>query len=436
MATMMERARSAPLSLFIDKREDMSPRKTALIADNLHRFKSFDLHIPNVKILELFSGPVPLLEHLKVTYFGDAIFAFLSEFLTGSAPNLRHIELITYTYIPWTSGLFANLITLYILQYRERGLEGPEAPSLGVLLSALAKMPGLETLILLDCLPPPTSSTTIAHVNLPNLDFLSTRGPLRSSTCSFRQMALNASATVRVHITSFYISKEAADELFAIFPSRLYIAPSPTVYALKFDWQGPFVFKADAWTVQQAAEIKNEDAKIKLTLSWDFEGTSPLDLIWACFPTFASPQLHSFRIVGDHIVGWDIEVWRKLTRVSPDLRRLALGNDTVQYAELFEALRPPDGQDIVPTDCCLPALSYLELSVPPNHPVPTPDGETAPLSEVLSNLLSMRATAGCPVPELVFVSSSEDFVGDWSKSFRDAVPGIIVRTVERGEEVM
>ncbi|KAF8871581.1 hypothetical protein BD779DRAFT_457942 [Infundibulicybe gibba] len=436
MAVMMERSRSVPLSLVIIERDDIGPQRVTLIADNLHRFKSLDLHIPDAnthRFLELLGGPVPLLEYLSIVYVGHATFAFPSEFLGGSAPSLRHIKLITHSYVPWNSGLFANLVTLNVNAEGEP--DGPLAPSIERLLSALARMPRLETLILCGCLPPPTSSTTITHVNLPNLDFLWTKGPLRNTTCLFRHFTTNASATMHVHIPRFRVSKEDVDEFLAIFPSRLCAAPSPAAQALKFDWQGPFGFGADVWTTQQPVEVMTDgNAKITLTLSWGSEGSpgiSPLDLTWACFATFASPLLHSFHIVGDHIVGWDAEAWRKLARASPNLRRLILENDTVQCAELFEVLRPPDGQDLVPTDCCLPALSYLELLSPPNHPVPTPDGETAPLSEVLSDLLSMRAKVGCLAPELVFVSSSEeDFVGDWSKPFRDAVPGIIVRTVE------
>ncbi|KAF8877027.1 hypothetical protein BD779DRAFT_1804100 [Infundibulicybe gibba] len=77
---------------------------------------------------------------------------------------------------------------------------------------------------------------------------------------------------------------------------------------------------------------------------------------------------------------------------------------------------------------------YLEL----DHPTSTSNRKTTSLSEILSDLLSVRATIGCETPELVFIAfSEEDFLGDWSKLFRDAVLGITVRVIEwPGEEVM
>ncbi|KAF8871582.1 hypothetical protein BD779DRAFT_1478115 [Infundibulicybe gibba] len=362
MAKMMERSHSVPLTVSIIKQEDMSSRKMALIADNMYRFEYLDLHIPTAnthRFLEPFSGPVPLLENLDIVYLGDATFVFLSDFLGGSAPNLRHIMLtITDSYVPWTSGLFAHLVTLNIDRDADGKPDGPEAPSLGVLLSALTRMPGLEILILSGCLPSPTSSAITAHVDLPKLDYLRTSGLLGNTTYLFRHITINASAAMNVRITCLRVSKEDVKEFFAIFPSRLCTSPSLVAQALKFDWQGPFSFRAEAW--------------------------------------------------------------RKLARTSPNLRRLAVGNDTVQCVGLLNALHLPDGQGLIPTDCYLPALSYLELSAPP-----------------IIHQMGKQLHSGCPVPELVFVSSSEEgFVGDWSKPFRDAVPGIIVRTIERGEEVI
>ncbi|KAF8871823.1 hypothetical protein BD779DRAFT_1805735 [Infundibulicybe gibba] len=438
METMIKRSRSAPLYLAINDRANTSSQMMGLVVKNLHRFKSFDLLVQgrNTYVLsKLFSKPAPLLQHLQISYTGLPAFTFPPEFLSGSAPNLRHIKLTTTSYVPWNSKLFANLATLEVNGGR---CDGPDTPSLEMLLSALARMPALEILILCDCFPQ-IPSATAAHVDLPNLKQLRMIGPLRDVTCFLSKITINASAAVRLRLKCLHVSKEDVEQLFMTFPSHLFTSGLPTVWALKFGWQASFDFRVGVWMIQPDAKVLNSrDPGIKLLFNWDsprVRGITPLDLTWTCFAALVSPQLRSFHMSG-LAIGWDAEVWRKVARVSPGLRRLTLGSKT-QSVKLCEALHPPDKRDLVLADCCFPVLSYLELEVPYDNPMLTADGKMAPLSEVLSRSLSMRAAVGCLTPELVFISSLEDFPEGWSDPFRTAVPGIIVREDDDlGNEVM
>ncbi|KAF8869966.1 hypothetical protein BD779DRAFT_1582781 [Infundibulicybe gibba] len=406
MAAMFERSCSVPLSLSVSDRADMGSRGIALVVNNMHRVKLFDMSVWGENadsFFETFNKPVPLLQHLNISYHGCETFAFPSEFLSGSAPNLRHIELTTGAYVPWTSGLFANLITLEI---NGSWCNGPDPPSLEMLLSALAKMPALEILYLGSCLPQ-TTSTTAAHVDLPNFRELVVRSPLRDATCFLKQITIDANAIVDLHLGYPYISD--VKDFFTIFPSHLSTAASPTVRALKFTWIRSSRFRVGVWTTQPDAQTTSFQHKITLNFNWDppyRRNVIPPDLPWICFTALASSQLSAFRI-SDVNIQWDVEVWRKVARVCPDLRKLAPGSIT-QCIELCRALRPPDKQDLVLADCCFPALSYLELEIPYKHPMQTPDGEIAPFPEVLAQTLSARAIIGCSTPELAFV---------WPESF-------------------
>ncbi|KAF8881987.1 hypothetical protein BD779DRAFT_1754511 [Infundibulicybe gibba] len=382
MATMIERSLSVPLSvvLNLEDRVEMD-QKMALVLASLHRFQSLNLRILsiNTQFLELFSGSVPLLEHLEITYLGHATFVFPFEFLSGSAPNLRHIGISTLSYIPWTSGLFANLVTLQVCGNMEREPDGPEASSLEMLLSALAKMPGLETLLLRYCFSPPKPSATIPRVHLPNLKVLRTSENFRNSICFFKQVTFNPSAVMDVLIMCDHASKHDADEFFAILPSHPCQTSSLITQELKFDWL----------CFQSNVDIPTDE--------------------------------------------WDAEVWRKVARMCPDLRRLAV-RSIAQCMELCDALSPPNGQDLVPADCCFPALSYLEVPSSRYPPAPISDEDMALLFETLSQSLSRRAAVGCPTPELVLVSPfGHNIFESWSKQFRDAVPGIIVRERRDGD---
>ncbi|KAF8871828.1 hypothetical protein BD779DRAFT_1652743, partial [Infundibulicybe gibba] len=69
MDTIIKRSRSVPLSLVINGRADVGSGKMALVANNLHRFKSFDLQIWNAntdRLLEALNKPVPLLRRLQI----------------------------------------------------------------------------------------------------------------------------------------------------------------------------------------------------------------------------------------------------------------------------------------------------------------------------------------------------------------------------------
>ncbi|KAF8880853.1 hypothetical protein BD779DRAFT_1038462 [Infundibulicybe gibba] len=436
MARMIKRSRMFPLSLTISSQADTE--KMALVVNHMHRFKSLNLDVPpgdGSAIFEVFSQPVPLLQHLTILSFGYSSFAFPPEFLGGSAPNLRHMKLNTRRRIPWDSGLFAHLVTLDVSGSENFGDATPLP--LGTLLSALARMPELEILILHRCFPPPAPPATAdARVDLPHLKRLDVLAPLVHCTCFIRWITIDASATVLLNIKCSSVSREDVEEFFMVFPSHLYTTSTSVAQALKFVWRDPYNFKIDVWTGQQNTEFEDfQNANVNLVFDWEsirLRGVSPLDLTWTSFAALASPQLRSFRIWGSPIDGWDADVWRRLARVAPDLQRLATGMD-VQSTELCKALSPPDAPDPAPADCCLPTLSYLELQPPRFHPIPTPDEEESPLPVTLARTLAARALIGCSTPKLVFIASRRDYPRGWFKKFH-AVPNILVYTVQWYEE--
>ncbi|KAF8880871.1 hypothetical protein BD779DRAFT_1473672 [Infundibulicybe gibba] len=281
------------------------------------------------------------------------------------------------SYIPWDSGLFSNLVTLEVDGFRVESTDA-DSPSLDMLLSALTRMPGLELIILQYCLPPPTPvRTTHAYVDLPNLKRLE---------ADYYQRQRNRGSGFQ----GSNISKADVEEFFTIFPSCLHTALTPIAQALKFTWGRYCGFVVEIWTTQQNTELR------------------------------------SFRISTGHIAGWNAEVWRRLARLVPDLRRLAVETE-VQYTEVCKALSPPDEPGAVPADCCFPALSYLELEPPFDRPPPTPDEGESLLSVALARSLAARASIGCSTPELVFVVSCKEYPEGWFDPLRNAVPGILVR---------
>ncbi|KAF8880848.1 hypothetical protein BD779DRAFT_1547472, partial [Infundibulicybe gibba] len=387
MTQMIKRSHAVPLSLTIGWAE-MDARKMSLVSSNLHRFKSLNLCIPTEGadvFFEVFNQSVPLLQHLTISSFGPPTFAFPFafplEFLSGSAPNLRHMKLSTSSHVPWDSGLFSNLVTLEI-EPTGKELNDVDPPSLDMLLSALSKMPELKTLILRHGLPPPTSATTVhAFVDLPNLKRL-------------EQITISASAVVLLRIGCAGISKENVEEFFTVFPSRL-CAPSPPVaQALRFVWSyHNFCIDIDTWTVQRNVAFKNsQNVSIKLAFDWYSDrkrGISPLDFTWACFAGLASPQLSSFSISGNSALG------------------------KADSAELCAALHPPDGPDAVLATAVSPPI-LSELAIPYDYPMPTAMGESPLLWS-------------CPAwlrPGLISLRP-ERYPENWSEAFNNAVPGSI-----------
>ncbi|KAF8867854.1 hypothetical protein BD779DRAFT_1604573 [Infundibulicybe gibba] len=438
---MLERSRMAPLSFEVGVSSELAfPELEAnmmtLVAKNLHRCKSLSIYPFSSQNLYSFfrhsTHPAPLLQHLKMAGLQPGgLFAFPPDFLHGRAPNLRHVQLNTCSHIPWHSALFTDLIYLEVCGWI--GLGAPDESSVEMLLRALARMPTLEVLFLSSCFSRTMPSTrVVTHVHLPNLRMFRITGTLDDCACFLGQITVNPTAAVRVNIRSPSISKVDVGGFFAIFSSHLFTTSPLVVQALQFTWQDDCKLVVDAWTARQPEDTAAATSSFRVSFGPDPWSIYCMDLAWLCFTVLASPQLRSFRMVGDRIWGWDAEVWRKVALAAPDLQRLSLGREE-SSAELCKALCPPDRPDLVPADFCLPALSYLELAVPCGLPIRTSDGGEAPLSMVLARSLAARAAAGCSTPELVFLVSSESPEG-WSEPLRDAVPGIVVREdLDRGE---
>ncbi|KAF8880861.1 hypothetical protein BD779DRAFT_1038553 [Infundibulicybe gibba] len=436
VATMIDRSRAVPLSLVIPKGTIMRAGTIDLIANNMHRIKWLSAATEEAfhdVFFNLFSRPAPLLHFLTFSYEPvSQTFAFPSKFLSGSTPNLRYLKLTTSnSRIPWDSGLFANLVTLEVTEGTKKPVN---APLLKLLLSALVKMPGLEVLILHNCIPKPTPSTAMyAHVNLPNLKRLWMTSRLQDSTCFLRHLTVKSSTTVLISIThSKILIRDDIDEFLTVLSSRIC---TNTAQGLQFAWsESHRMLWIDAWTVQQGTGVRNvKNSGIKLCFKWlSSMDIRPLDLARACYAVFASPQLRSFCILGDELFGWDAQIWWELSCLTPGLDALVT-KETSSSVELCKALCSLGEQGLVLENCFFPALSYLELLAPHDRPMPTRDGES-PLSVVLSHSLATRAMIGCPTPELMFSTFEGEFPEGWSAPFIDAIPGITVRggIVSRG----
>ncbi|KAF8880859.1 hypothetical protein BD779DRAFT_1038525 [Infundibulicybe gibba] len=436
MATIVDRSRAVSLSLTIPPGAVMVPGKMALIANNMHRLKRLSLDVPTLDshdLFSLFSQPTPLLQHLTMSYFGPSNFAFPLNFLSGSAPNLHHIKLSVKSCVPWASGLFANLVTLEVSGDIEGAPNGPDAPSLEMLRSALARMPELETLVLRRCFPLASTAKKFVSTSLPKLRRLEVAGHLWDCVSFLRQITTNASTVVLLDLKCSDISEQNIKELFIVFQSNLFVTPklAPIAQVLKFAWRDSTDFKIDMWSVNQDGEVKDSrNPSTTFNFSWTSSrsrGISPLAFTQTCFMALASPQLRSFRILDGHITGWDARVWRNVAQMAPGLQRLAPGTGP-QCTEFCKVLCPPDGPDQEPEDCCFPRLSYLELTAPHNYSISMPGG----LVDILSQYLSKRAIIGCSTPELAFVvvpSPQKDRSEVWSQPLRDAVPGIVVREI-------
>ncbi|KAF8872818.1 hypothetical protein BD779DRAFT_1679523 [Infundibulicybe gibba] len=432
MEKMMERARAVPLSLEVGAYPGLGTDMVALVSKNMHRCRSLSLRqFWCFNPCPSFGIKAPLLQRLEIMGSQPTGgFVFPLDFLRGRAPSLRHVRIEAFSYIPWHSTLFVNLISLEV--DTAVGPNGPDESSVEMLLSALARMSTLEVLSLHNCFPHPTPPTrVVARAHLPNLRLFRVTGALEDCACFLRQVTTNATAVVRVDIRSFGISKVDVEEFFTVFPSQLYTTPPPIAQALQFTWRNGKELEVDAQTIQQSTEFKSS---FHISFKWkpiQSLGMSPLDLMWPCFVALASPQLRSFRILQGDIKGWDVEVWRKLAHIAPGLQRLSPGMGALS-AELCKALRPPSEPDLAPADCCLPELSYLELEVPCDLPMTTPDGGETVLSALLAHSLAARAMIGCPTPELVFSVPCERSSKGWSEPFGDTVPGITIRE-DQGE---
>ncbi|KAF8871609.1 hypothetical protein BD779DRAFT_1575952 [Infundibulicybe gibba] len=438
LETMLERSRTAPLSFEVGVPSELAFPE--LEANMMTLCKSLSIYPFSSQNLYSFfrhsTQPAPLLQHLKMAGLQPGgLFAFPPDFLRGRTPNLRHVQLNTCSHIPWHSALFTDLIYLEVCGWI--GLGAPDESSVEMLLGALARMPTLEVLFLSSCFSRTMPSTrVVTHVHLPNLRMFRITGTLDDCACFLGQITVNPTAAVRVNIRSLSISKVDVGGFFAVFSSHLCTTSPLVVQALQFTWQDDRELVVDAWTAQQPEDAAAATSSFHVSFKCESWNITPLDLAWLCFTALASPQLRSFRMLGDSIVGWDAEVWRELALAAPDLQRLSPGRGA-SSAELCKALRPPDGSDLAPADCCLPALSYLEFGVPYDFPMPTSDGGEAPLSTVLARSLAARAAAGCSTPELVFLVPSRCSLKGRSEPFRDAVPGIVVREGhDQGESPM
>ncbi|KAF8881990.1 hypothetical protein BD779DRAFT_1675169 [Infundibulicybe gibba] len=245
LATMVERSCSVPLSFIggSDVKAWPEDGRMALVVNNMHRFKSIDLYIPSdhhyvtESLFSAFSQPAPALRRLTITsnYCGGA---FPLEFLNGCAPNLRYVKLkfpLTVL-IPWRSALFSDLVTLIVDGLWDQ-FGDPHLSSLEMLLAALAKMPGLECLVLRCSIPSPAQSPmTCAHVDLPNLRKFELKGSLNRCTDFLGKIAINANTTPLLDLECDGTMVEDIYGFQAVL-THLWITPVPT-RTFKFAWGG------------------------------------------------------------------------------------------------------------------------------------------------------------------------------------------------------
>ncbi|KAF8871573.1 hypothetical protein BD779DRAFT_1717720 [Infundibulicybe gibba] len=385
IAEMIERSHSAPLSLFGGHRVKWNEALMGLVADNMHRFEYIDLWVNDKvgyyteSLFKMLSKSAPTLEYLTLAveyYSGRACVnpAFPREFLSGCTPNLRHLKVSASNPIQWDSGIFTNLTTLSVT--RGRGCK-PGLSSFEMLITALTRMPGLELLTLCQCIPHPAHPTARCdHANLPNLKRLELTEPLNHCTDLLRQIAVSASTTLLLNLASDRdITKEDVDRFEEVFPLH--------------PW-GACNSRIGVWPARWGSVVTGSE-----------NTRTPLAIAWARFITLVSPQLRSSCI--PNITGWDVDCWRGFAHVAPELQSLTVGGEA-QVVELGKALRPPNGPNVVPADCCFPVLSHLELVADynPRTDISAWGEEEAQLSTMLTRILAERAEIGCSTPKLVF----------------------------------
>ncbi|KAI0061471.1 hypothetical protein BV25DRAFT_759335 [Artomyces pyxidatus] len=116
---------------------------TSLVRVERLHFDNFDGDAEG--LYSLLSSPAPILEEAQILGLSIPKNVF-----GGSAPNLRHLSIRESMHFPWGSGALSSIVSLnieYSLDLR------PPRPSQADVMKALHKMPFLEQLSLIRCLP-------------------------------------------------------------------------------------------------------------------------------------------------------------------------------------------------------------------------------------------------------------------------------------------
>jgi hypothetical protein len=157
---------------------------------------------------QLKSQPAPVLQSLSLkdvdSSFPGPHGSLSSDFLQGSAPELRRLEL-DRIFLPWDSPLYDNLTELIITSLKKR-------PTMPQLLYALEKMANLQGLYLAHTLPTVNTDVTtppdaIRFISLSKLSKLSVNDGVVHTANFLKNIVLSPSTSVHANCVSIRITE-------------------------------------------------------------------------------------------------------------------------------------------------------------------------------------------------------------------------------------
>ncbi|KZV75806.1 hypothetical protein PENSPDRAFT_36721 [Peniophora sp. CONT] len=173
---MLTRAGPAPLiyeRLYDHKSSHMSPdREVLTLSTHLPRIKTLILSDKDTGLMspilhEVLTSPAPHLSHLELSCPPASPLSLSPPFLRDNASRLTHLRLhnVALPYGPWSWDLLRTLKINAVTRFKPAPVDVPadahltfDFPTETILFSALASMPALERLELLECLPQRHSS--------------------------------------------------------------------------------------------------------------------------------------------------------------------------------------------------------------------------------------------------------------------------------------
>ncbi|KAI0043301.1 hypothetical protein FA95DRAFT_1563477 [Auriscalpium vulgare] len=407
----LTRARDAPLKVdaSCEVQPPMSPSDRVQLSAIVARTQV--LHLRSFRpIFPTLSYPAPLLHTLEVHQSLNSPNFMLSEELLGGpagTPHLRHLEVFTWTALPWTWSRLEQLVSIKFIQHT-----GSE--DFSEALSALGRMRALEKLVLYLTL------TTVNEEPRPVVALEKMRHKMRHVTlymhpadarCLLTHLALPTDVCISCHLL-----RGNGVELDA-FSSAL-SAFFPALSACISTRASPIV------RVHVESAANGQRVRVKAWRTGDVHGAPAADVAvhgQAHGPTLAQAALETFAT--EHLEELAVRcavhgsMWLALLARASRLRCIVL-EDAGAAHSLCAALGRAAG--------FLPALSNLVVAgVNFKWPWVGGDGTVGMLANTLPLCLVERARAGHALGSLDVVGCDVDEA--WARELEERIPELVVR---------
>ncbi|KAI0044191.1 hypothetical protein FA95DRAFT_1562499 [Auriscalpium vulgare] len=323
---MLRRAQVVPVR--VDTGEKVTGTACQLVAAHLHHTKELSLGEmalveppPGARLLSA-DNPAPLLTTLNISAFSGT--PPLGQ-LGSCAPSLRRLTVQTSApNLPWTSHLLKNLTMLNV----SGSVWHLPTLSMNDVLSALRRMPGLEMLHLVGCLPrPEQAQDTIVLSRLTDVKLGGQMQSCISLLCGIK--APNCSTTCFDLFCSSAIVESIVDAIKALsawLKTNWRVSPM----ALRFSDNADDQMQVEAWatsfgdfSARRLGHMYKQEADVLITFLW-IEGEPPeVDrpgLALACYGALESPQLEQLAVQMNE---WDCETWEDLVGSHAGLQRIS-----------------------------------------------------------------------------------------------------------------